>query len=257
MTTEKPQPSEKYSAPALSKGLDILELLASRSIGMRKSEIAKAMDRSVSEIFRMLAVLVDRGYVVMDDHSEQYALSLKMFELSHRHPPVKRLTTVAAEPMAAIAVALNQSIHLSIRNGSNILVIAQNDPPGNNVTSVRLGARIPITQTASGAVLVSSFSKARRQEICEQITTATAEQIDAFQDAVSQVQASGICISPSMVIAGVQNISVPVYDYSGEIIASLTIPYIHRLIATNDPDIGAAKAAMLTAGESISKLLGA
>ena len=256
MTIAKPQPAEKYSAPALSKGLDILELLASRSTGMKKTEIAKSLDRSVSEIFRMLAVLVDRDYVSIDEASEQYTLTLKMFELSHSHPPIKRLTTVAADVMAELADMLNQSIHLSILHGTNILVIAQNDPPGNNITSVRLGARIPLTQTASGAVLVSQLSKARLTAICTEIENTPKTQIEIFRNNVAQAKQDGVCVAPSMVIAGVQNISVPIRDYSGDIVASLTIPFIQRLISTTDPDLETAKGEMMSSAKNISNLLG-
>ena len=55
--------------------------------------------RSVSEIYRMLAVLVARGYVMLDEESERYSLTLRMFELSHRHPPTNRLTAVAGQVM--------------------------------------------------------------------------------------------------------------------------------------------------------------
>ena len=44
--------SDKYRAPALDKGLDILELLATQETGISRSEIAKSLDRSPSEIFR-------------------------------------------------------------------------------------------------------------------------------------------------------------------------------------------------------------
>ncbi len=256
MKVDKVKKAEKYSAPALSKGLDILELLATRSSGMKKSEIAKMLDRSISEIFRMLAVLTDRGYVSINEASEQYSLTLKMFELAHRHPPIKRLTNVAADIMANLAEELNQSIHLSILYGTDILVIAQNDPPGNNITSVRLGARIPLTLTASGAVLASQFSELRLKNICDRIEGATKEQIGMFIGNVAQTVSQGVCVSPSMVIAGVQNISVPITDYSGQVAASLTIPYIQRLIATNDPDLDIAKQEMLKAGHEISTLLG-
>ncbi len=123
----------------------------------------------------MLAVLVERNYVSVDAASEHYSLTLKLFEISHRHPPIKRLTQVASDVMADLAISLNQSIHLSILYGNNILVIAQNDPPGNNVTSVRLGARIPVTQTGSGAVLVNQLSSEKRNAICDQSKTATKE----------------------------------------------------------------------------------
>ena len=257
LPNDKIEAAEKYSAPALSKGLDILELLATQSAGMKKSDIAKSLKRSVSEIFRMLAVLVERNYVSVDEASEHYSLTLKLFEISHRHPPIKRLTKVASDVMADLAISLNQSIHLSILYGNNILVIAQNDPPGNNITSVRLGARIPVTQTGSGAVLVNQLSSEKRNALCDQIKTATPEQIEVFKEAVAQVQEFGYCVSPSMVIAGVQNISVPILDYSGNVIAALTIPFIRRLINHDDPDLDTAASAMQLAGEQVSNSLGA
>ena len=55
--------AEKYRAPALDKGLDILELLAATEDGLSQAEIAKSLDRSPNEIYRMLDRLVRRDYV--------------------------------------------------------------------------------------------------------------------------------------------------------------------------------------------------
>ncbi len=41
-----------YTAPALEKGLDILELLAVSPIGLSQAEIATKLKRSVNEIYR-------------------------------------------------------------------------------------------------------------------------------------------------------------------------------------------------------------
>lgn len=58
MAEDRPQ---KYTAPALEKGLDILERLSLSEAGLSLSEIARDLGRSVSEIFRMLVVLQQRG----------------------------------------------------------------------------------------------------------------------------------------------------------------------------------------------------
>ena len=55
--------AERYRAPALDKGLDILELLSSVDGGLTQSEIAKKLGRSPNEFYRMLDRLVRRGYV--------------------------------------------------------------------------------------------------------------------------------------------------------------------------------------------------
>lgn len=249
--------TEKYSAPALSKGLDILELLASRSTGMKKTEVANALDRSLSEIFRMLAVLTDRNYLSYDPVSERYSLTQKLFELAHRHPPVKRLNAVAGHVMENLTHDLNQSVHLAILHGAEVLVIAQTDAPGNNNTSVRLGARIPITYTASGAVLLAQTSTARRQEIYARSAEATEERIAFFEKLVAQVVKQDYCDSPSQVIVGVHNVATPIINFSGDTIAALTIPYVKRLTQLDAPDLKTAITALVDAGKNISRQLGA
>ena len=80
-----------YRAPALEKGLEILELLAVAKEPLSKKQIAEKLDRSINEIFRMLSVLVEKQYIKFDKDGATYSLTLKMFSLSNQHPPVSQL----------------------------------------------------------------------------------------------------------------------------------------------------------------------
>lgn len=70
-STKKPvkgsKPAEtmepQYTAPALEKGLDILELLAGEAEGLSQGTIAQRLGRSTAELFRMISVLERRGYL--------------------------------------------------------------------------------------------------------------------------------------------------------------------------------------------------
>src|SRR3546814_16243507 len=53
---ETPAKATTYAAPALEKGLDILELRSSVSRPMGLSDLSPAVGRSKNEIFRMLQV---------------------------------------------------------------------------------------------------------------------------------------------------------------------------------------------------------
>ncbi len=254
---KKPSSASKYSAPALSKGLDILELLSEQPDGLKKNEIAHELNRSVNELYRMLAVLEARQYVMLDKDSERYSLTLRLFEMSHRFPPTKRLNAVAGRIMEETAQALNQSVHLAIPYGSDLLVIAQVDSPGINITGVRLGARVPLVLTTSGASLLHRLPKERRHEICSGSDRFSPEEMIHFEEAVEQVIESGICESASTVIQGVLNLSVPIFGHGGGVVAALTIPHVKRLHAVDDPDVEECKRILLLAGRSISEKIGA
>ena len=59
----------KYRAPALDKGLDIIELLAAAPAALSIAEISEGVGRSRGEIFRMLQVLEERDYIARNEAS--------------------------------------------------------------------------------------------------------------------------------------------------------------------------------------------
>ncbi len=87
--------SRLYAAPALEKGLDILEVLCRSERPLSQKEIAQILGRSVGEIYRMVACLVGRNHVTLADENS-YAITTKLFELAHVNPPTHRLGGNAA-----------------------------------------------------------------------------------------------------------------------------------------------------------------
>lgn len=248
---------DKYRAPALSKGLDILELLASEAEGKSQAEIAKTLGRTTSEIFRMLMVLRKRGYVQLDEEGDRYSLTTKLFEVAHRHPPIRRLTAVAGEAMQRLADRINQSMHLAILHSGRVLVIAQVDCQDNNITSVRLGAHIPLWDTASGRVLAAWMDAARQRALFDMADATTAERRQSFLDDLPGVRALGYCENDSLTIAGVRNISAPIRDLTGRVVAAATIPFVRRLSGTSIVGAGESRAALLEMAAAVSRQLGA
>jgi DNA-binding IclR family transcriptional regulator len=148
-------PESRYRAPALDKGLDILELLATQPEGLTRAEIVKEMDRSASEIYRMLERLVARQYVMRSTSGDRYALSLKLFALAHIHPPMSRLINQALPAMDDFARKAEQSCHMGVYDRGNVLISAQIDSPRGWSFSVQRGARVGLLDTASGHLLLA------------------------------------------------------------------------------------------------------
>ncbi len=231
MASDTKDTKAKYTAPALSKGLDILEALASVGDGYSKIGLAELLDRSPSEIFRMLYVLRERGYIYQGP-DEQYRLTTKLFEVAHRYPPIKRLTVIAGEFLQDCANKANQSVHLAILNGGNVLIVSQVDCPGNTITTVRLGAQFPIVNSASGRILAAYHNEKELADLIALDQGASDENRKAFFDDIQRVRQLGYCEGPSLLIRGVTNISAPVFDHTGNVIAAVTMPFISRLNGT-------------------------
>ncbi len=220
---------KKYAAPALEKGLDILELLSKQEFGLSQVEIARNLGRSVGEIFRMIVVLQDRGYVMLEPGSDKYMLTTFLFEVAHRTPLVKRLTALAGPSMRRLTVQTNQSAHLVILSGDHILVVGQVDSPGDNIMSVRLGAKIGIWRASSGRVILAHLPKESLLETIEKAPLPEDTTLSTIEDELKHIKEVGHEVMDSYVVGGVVNISAPIIDHSGQAIAALTIPHIKRL----------------------------
>ena len=220
--------ARSYSAPALEKGLDIIELLSGKENGLSQSEIARALNRSVSEIFRMLVVLEERGYVAIDPDTDRYGLTTRLFEIAHRTPSVKRLTALAGPLMRRLARTTHQSVHLTVLSEDAVLVVGQVDPVANNILSVRLGARIELWRASSGRVILAFLPAEDLAEILARYplpANLTEEQVRAE---LEQIRGQGHEITDSFVVRGIVNIAVPVIDHTGHAVAGMTIPHLER-----------------------------
>jgi len=116
--------ARRYPTPALEKGLDALELLASESEGLTKTEVARRLGRTVSEVFRMLVCLETRGYIARSGSDDRYSLTLHLFRLAYEHPPIERLTTEALPIMRHVTRQIKQSCHLGVLDGDRVVIIA-------------------------------------------------------------------------------------------------------------------------------------
>jgi DNA-binding IclR family transcriptional regulator len=148
-----------YAVPALEKGLDLLEALAARPDPLSQADLARAVGRSPSEIFRMLACLERRGYVVKEESSGRVRLTLRLFELAHTHTPVDHLLHAAEGPMRDLARRIRESVHLSVLSDGKLLVLSQVESQNRTRVSVEVGAKFPVVRTASGRILLAHLTR--------------------------------------------------------------------------------------------------
>lgn len=248
---------KEYSAPALEKGLDIIEALAGRPEGLTSKEISAAVGRPMGQLFRMLVVLQQRGYVGYRANSERYELTLKLFALSSSLAPVRRLTIAAASLMKRLAQEIKQSCHLVIYYSGKGHIVVQQDSPSARIFSVRLGAEAPLMNTCSGHILLAFAGDDTRQDMLDSIPSHHAKPtVLAVDDIVSRIRDTGFESISSAQIQGVQDIGYPVYDHSGEVVAALVVPFLAYLDNSHPVKLKEAQKLIASAAAAISHRLG-
>lgn len=248
-----------YSAPALEKGLDILELLAREPESISLKEIAQRLERSVGEIFRMLVVLEQRGYVQMADDSERYRLSIRLFQLAHWHLPINRLTGAATGPMRRLALQAGQSCHLTNLSGARVVVVARQDSFRDRSFAMRVGAESPLLNSCSGRIFFALADTPTRDTMIQCIKDLGEDTgaVRAIEDVSAALREQSCYEMPSSQVAGIVDIGTPVIDHDGTIAASLVIPFLRRIDRNNDSDLSMVKRYLVNSAKEISAALGA
>lgn len=221
--TAPPTPAEKspsYAAPALEKAIDVIELLSSEPQGLTISEIAQRLGRSISELFRIIVVLDRRGWLHKDGGSDRYRVTYRVLEIAHRATPAQELTHVATPLMHSLAAATVQSCHLVVVNGTRGLIVARQESPGATGFAVRLGTEIDLRTSCSGHVLLAAMEEERRDALFPKgVPRLLAARLE-------EVRAKGYESIPSARMAGVSDMSCPIFGFDGHVVAALTIPFL-------------------------------
>ena len=222
--------SAKYRAPALAKGLEILELLVEERGALPLTEICERLAKSRNEIFRMIHVLEQKQYICRDSTETGFELTNKLFALGMRQPRVRDLVAVAQPEMAALALLTAQSCHLAVAADDRMSIILRAPSPYPVSFSVRSGYTGPLAETTSGKTLFAFQSPTVRGEWLTLLKSAgqVTDQI-AFLAEIDAIAAAGYARRESEFVPGVIDISAPVLD-RGIAVAALAVPFVHMRV---------------------------
>ena len=221
--------NKKYSAPALEKGLDILELLSKDLTPLSTSTIAEKLDRSNAEIYRMILVLEERGYIEKSDDSDGYQVTRKLLQLGTEHEPIKDILEYSKPIMRQLAEKTSMSCHIAVESQEQIVVITRAETPSSLSYSVRVGYRRPIIQAASGRILFVNQTPEKKESMIRRLSKHhTEKEMNKFLLECKKVAKLGYLKAPSAFVKGVTDLSYPIMD-NDTAVASLTVPFIERI----------------------------
>ena len=225
-------PDEKaaYAAPALEKGLDILELLAETGEPLSTRVIAERLQRSKSEIFRMVFVLQQRGYLEREPGTDRLGLSRRLFDLGIRTPGGKQLTSVVLPLMERFSEESGQAAHLVVLSRAQTVVLATTAGHLDASVIVRPGYGRPALDANSGLLILAFQSETRRRGLMREAPPEIRQRLDdpATQSALAEVRALGHRIAPSRDILAVTDIACPVIGPAGHAEAAILVPCLQR-----------------------------
>ncbi|TYK67213.1 IclR family transcriptional regulator [Colwellia echini] len=229
--------SSKYAVPALDKGLDILEYLASKAVPLSQTEIAQGIERSPNEIYRVLVGLENRGYLIRDEVSGKFSVSLKLYSLSRKISPIDQLRQTAIPIMEDFSAKSGYASYLSILYQSKVMVIVHARSHAPISLSIAEGTVFPTVDTTTGRVLLANSNEAVKQLIYERDEShlkMNKKNKSLLEGELQEILSDGHCLRKSQLTDGLTDCAVIIGQPNGAVIAVLAVSLLTSTLADED-----------------------
>jgi DNA-binding IclR family transcriptional regulator len=251
--------TETKGAQLLVRALDIIELLAVEREGAGVTAVASRLGLHKSTVHRILSALSERGYAEKSEDGSSYRLGLKLVEVSALKLNHLELKTEAASVLRKLADGAGQPVHLAILSGLDAVYIEKIDPISNLRLYSQIGRRIPAYCSALGKALLLGRSEAEIAALMEgqefkRLTPHTLKDARAYARQVAASAARGWTVDDEEHDPGIRCVAAPVRDYTGKIIASLSMAGDAAAICAERDEENASK--VMAAAAEISRRMG-
>lgn len=221
-----------YNAPALEKGLEILELMAGHAGALSMAEIASALGRSKAEIYRMLLTLETKGFIRRETSGTGYEMTGRLFDLGMKHPPRQQLIDAALPHMHALSRHTQQSCHITLVSGDDLVVIARTESEATISLSVKVGFRVSAIFGTSGRVINAFQDRSQKAEWLRTLCRSGVPRdvIRQFYKDMRLARTQGYLVRDSHYTRGITDLVTPLFrGQSSHAVAALVVPYLTHI----------------------------
>lgn len=226
--------NDKYTVPALERGLRLLGEFSRDSRTLSAPELARRLDLPRSTVFRLLNTLEAMGFIERTASSSEYRLGMAVLRLGFEYLSSLELTELGQPLLARLCDEIHYSCNLVVRDGRSIVYVAKVAPTTPFASSVRVGTRLPAHGTVLGRVLLQDLTLPELRALypedhLEVFSGSTPKTVLELFDLLEMDRQRGYVMGEGFYEASISTIAAPVRDESNRIVAALgtTIPSAH------------------------------
>ncbi|MGH7819278.1 MAG: IclR family transcriptional regulator, partial [Candidatus Binatia bacterium] len=179
-------------------------------------------------VHRLLMVLERHRLVEKIPHSGRYGLGLKLFELGTRAVAQLGLGQRARPYLERLVAEVRETAHLCVLDEGEVLYLEKVEPSRTVRVPSSVGRRNPAHCTAVGKVLLAFLPPAEldavvRRHALRAFTRNTITSLSALRRELDAVRERGYSVDNEEIEEGLVCVGAPVRDYSGSVVASISI----------------------------------
>ena len=216
-------------APALARGLKVLELLAEEESELSLKSIAERLSIPTPSLWRILGVLRENGYLLFDQDKKTYRLGFKFLYLGNIFMSRMGFRSQARAYLKQLVELTGETAELSARVKDQLILIEQVEGPEAVRLFSRIGSAYPYFHaTAPGKVYLAHMTGEKLKHVMDRmglpkITEHTITGFEALKKELETVRKNGYAYDEQEMRIGVVRIAAPVYDKKGRVVACLGV----------------------------------
>ena len=162
-----PEPS--VEAPALDRGLAVLEALDAQPAGMTLTEISTVIGGPKNSTSRLIQTLIARDYVVREDATMRFLLTGKLLRLGQPRVADASLVECSLDAMRVLRNAVGETVQVGIPIGDEGVIIEKIESTQAVRIGVNIGLRFLLHNNAPGKVLLAFRHPKERERTIDRI----------------------------------------------------------------------------------------
>jgi len=251
--------SEKEKIKSLEKAFQILELFSEGKNLLTFSDIRRLTKMPISSLYRFLSTLTGAGYLEYEPSTKKYSLGAKLILLGNLALESLDIVKISAPYMETLKEKTGETITLFVRRGLRKVCVSKVESDYSIRYTAKLGQPNYLHAGASGKILLSGLSKEildaiERETGFPRMTDKTITERSELETSLEEVKKKGFAISSGERQEGSAGIGVPVYDFKGEVVASLNISLPAERLSSEKTEVWVHL--LMDAGMAISKKMG-
>lgn len=208
------------------KGLILLEAMAHNEKSSGVTELANQLSLGKSNVHRLLQGLVQQGFARKEPDTGRYELTMKLWALGAKVFQRLDLRREALPFMQLLANETQETVHLSILEGTEALYIEKIDSPQPVRAYTTVGGRAPASCVATGKVLLAWASEDTIAQAAEKLHRYTPHSIvsaDELHRQLQRIRTIGYAVNRGEWREQVVGVAAPLHDAIGGVIGALGI----------------------------------
>ena len=242
----------------LDLALRVIEFLAFQSRPVALAQIASEFGASKATVYRHLVTLQRHGFVRQDPRSGHYGAGIKLMVLGEAQRGRFDILVAAKPALVHLRDRTGQAVSLCALVDGELIVLELVEGRSIIDFSTRPGTRLDLHASAHGKIWLA-FGPRELQDnlVAAPLRAWTADTLTdpaVLARQIDEIRARGWATAPGEVMPGVNTLAAPVFDYRGQLTATIAIVGSTQLIASppKDEQIDAVTAC----GKEISAELG-